>query len=271
MPFLRTTDGASIHYQDLGQGRPLVFVHGWAMSGVVWSFQQELAERYRLVFLDLRGHGQSGIGSDLSLDLMAGDLLALANELDLRDAVLVGWSMGAQVVLQSFQPLRERIAGLVLVGGTPKFTSGEGYPHGLPPVEVKGMWLRLRRDYQKTMGDFFRSMFAAGEPDRERYQRIVHGIVMKGRLPEPEVAGKGLQVLADADLRDVLPQIDRPVLLIHGTDDRICPADASRYMAEKLPMARLQLVEGGHAPFMVRPAEFNGLVERFCGEFHDGH
>ncbi len=58
MPFVER-EGIKIQYQDTGQGRPLVFVHGWAMSGVVWRFQSELADRYRLITMDLRGHGQS--------------------------------------------------------------------------------------------------------------------------------------------------------------------------------------------------------------------
>lgn len=271
MPYFETADGVTIHSQEMGQGRPLVFVHGWAMSGVAWTFQQELADRHRLIIMDLRGHGQSSAGESLSLDVLASDLAELFDTLDLRDAVLVGWSMGVQVVLQAFQSIRSRLAGLVLVGGTPRFTATEGYPHGLPAIEVKGMALRLKRDYQKTMGDFFRSMFAAGKPEHDQYQRIVHEVVMKGRSPEPEAARKALQILADADLRPLLPSIDRPVLLIHGRGDSICLPGASQFMAETLPMARLQLVDGGHAPFMTRPAEFNAIVEQFIQEFHVRH
>ncbi|WP_243374052.1 alpha/beta fold hydrolase [Geotalea sp. SG265] len=271
MSFFETNDGVAIHYEELGQGRPLVFVHGWAMSGMVWNFQRELADRHRLIAMDLRGHGQSASSANITLEAFANDLIEFFTRLDLHDAVLVGWSMGVQVVLQAFQPLRPRLAGLVLVGGTPRFSAVADFPHGLPPVEVKGMGLRLRRDYQKTMGDFFKSMFAEGEPDREQYQRIVHEMVMKGRSPEPEMARKALQVLADADLRPILSGVDRPVLLIHGSRDTICLTDASRYMAEKLPMARLAIVDGGHAPFLARPAEFNNLIKGFLEEINGGH
>jgi len=271
MAFFETSDGVTIHYGDLGQGGPLVFVHGWAMSSVVWSFQRELADRRRLIAMDLRGHGQSAPSENVTLEAFANDLIELFTRLDLHDAVLVGWSMGVQVVLQAFNSLRPRLAGLVLAGGTPRFSAAADYPHGLPPVEVKGMGVRLKRDYQKTMGDFFRGMFAEGEPDREQYQRIVHEIVLKGRSPEPVVARKALQVLADADLRPLLSRIDRPVLLIHGRNDTICRPEASSYMAEMLPMARLQMVDGGHAPFMARPAEFNGLIRAFMEEIIGRH
>jgi pimeloyl-[acyl-carrier protein] methyl ester esterase len=241
------------------------------MSGVVWTFQQELADGHRLITMDLRGHGQSAGGDSLSLESLASDLTELFVTLDLREAILVGWSMGVQVVLQAFQAIRSCLAGLVLVGGTPRFTATEGYPHGLAAIEVKGMAMRLKRDYQKTMGDFFCSIFAEGEPEHDQYQRIVHQVVMKGRSPEPEAARKALQILADADLRPLLPAIDRPVLLIHGRSDTICPPGASQFMAEMLPVARLQLVDGGHGPFMARPAEFNALIEQFAQELHDRH
>ena len=265
MPYLETSDGVTIHYEAAGAGRPLVFVHGWAMSGRVWRFQQELAGAYRLITMDLRGHGQSTTpAAGYAIEDFAGDLAALVDNLDLSGAVLIGWSMGAQVALQAFPAIRSRLAGLVLVAGTPKFSASEDYPYGLPAGDVKGMRLRLKRDYQKTMGEFFRGMFATGEPDLEQYQRIVHEIVMVGHSPEPEAARQALQTLADADLRCILPRIDLPVLLVHGSQDTICLPTASRYMAERIPLSTLRIIEGsGHAPFMVRPTEFNGILQDF--------
>lgn len=264
MPFVETETGASLHYDEMGSGRPILFVHGWAMSGRVWRFQQELASANRLIFLDQRGHGRSGTGTGYAVDDFAGDLASVAEQLDLRDVLLVGWSMGVQVALKAFPALSSRLAGMVLVGGTPRFTSSEDYPYGKAPVEVKGMGLRLRRDYQKTMGDFFRGMFAEGELDPAQYQRIVHEIVMGGRSPDADAAQKSLQILSAVDQREILPQVDRPVLLIHGALDKICPASASEYMAKRLPMASLEVMPGcGHAPFMTRPEQFNDLLRSF--------
>jgi pimeloyl-ACP methyl ester esterase len=264
MPFVETETGASLHYDEMGSGRPILFVHGWAMSGRVWRFQQELASANRLIFLDQRGHGRSGTGVGYAVEDFAGDLAFVAERLDLRDVLLVGWSMGVQVALKAFPALSSRLAGMVLVGGTPRFTSCEGYPYGKAPVEVKGMGLRLRRDYQKTMGDFFRGMFAEGELDPAQYQRIVHEIVMGGSSPDHEAAQLALQILSAADLREELTGIDRPVLLVHGDLDTICPVGASEYMAARLPMAELKIMKGcGHAPFMTRPEEFNQLLREF--------
>jgi pimeloyl-ACP methyl ester esterase len=264
MAFLETTAGASLHYDEIGSGRPLVFLHGWAMSGRVWRFQQNLADSRRLIFLDQRGHGQSSPAPGYTVEDFAADLELFFEKLDLENAVLVGWSMGVQVALKAYPALRSRLDALVLVGGTPRFTACEDFPHGQAPLEVKGMGLRLRRDYQKTMGDFFKGMFAAGEMDNAQYQRIVHEIVMGGRSADPDAARQALQVFSVADLREELVSIDRPVLLVHGELDTICPAAASVYMAERLPGATLKLMAGcGHAPFMTRPDEFNLIVREF--------
>lgn len=264
MPFIETTAGVTLHYQETGAGRPVVFLHGWAMSGRVWRFQHPLDDTCRLIFLDQRGHGQSAPADGYSIDDYAGDVAALFGELALEDAVLVGWSLGVQVALQAFPSIRERLAGLVLVGGTARFTTADDYQHGKAPVDVKGLSLKLRRDYQKTMGDFFKGMFADGEMDQLQYQRIVHEIVMGGHSPDTEAARESLNILATVDQRDRLAQVDCPVLLVHGELDTICPATASAYMAERMPKARLELVPGcGHAPFMTRPEGFNALVRDF--------
>ena len=256
--------GVTLHYQETGSGRPVVFLHGWAMSSRVWRFQQRLDGSCRLIFLDQRGHGQSSPAAGYSVQDYADDLAAFFDQLALEDAVLVGWSMGVQVALQAFPALRERLAALVLVGGTPRFITADDYPHGKPPIEVKGMVLRLRRDHQKTMGDFFKGMFADGEVDGTQYQRIVHEIVMGGRSPDPGAVRHSLEILSTVDQRDLLPLVDRPVLLIHGELDTICPASASAYMADRLPMATLEVMQGcGHAPFMTRPEQFNELVRDF--------
>lgn len=257
----------TLHFHEAGSGRPVIFVHGWAMSGRAWRFQQELEDVARPIFLDLRGHGQSAQASSYTLDDYASDLAGFFEEHALQDAVLVAWSMGVQVALQAFRDLRPRLAGMVLVGGNARYASTDDYPHGKAPVEVKGMGLRLRRDYQKTMGDFFKGMFAEGELDHARYQRIVHEIVMGGRSADPEAVRQSLDILATADLREELPQVDRPVLVVHGELDTVCPAAASEYLAQRLPMARLEMLPGcGHAPFMSRPEQFNELLRGFIAE-----
>ena len=268
MPFIETSPGVEIYYEETGQGRPLIMLHGWSMSGRVWSFQKELAKTCRLVIPDLAGHGRSSTpDSGYSLNDLAGDVVTLFERLDLTNAVLLGWSLGSQAALAAFSQIQERLAGLVLVGATPRFTATDGYPWGLPVTELRGIGLRLRRDFNKTMGEFFRGMFAAEELSRQQEHRIAREVVMEGHLPQPAVAQATLNILASTDLRSILPEIHRPVLIVHGSADAVCPVGAARYLAKWLPDARLVEFNGvGHAPFLSRPVEFNDVLRSFLRE-----
>ncbi len=266
MPFVEAPSGVTIQYESKGEGNPLVFIHGWSMSGRVWRYQADaLASSYRVITMDLRGHGDSsGQAAGYAFEDFAADTAELFEQLGLRNAVLIGWSMGVQVAIRAFKPIKDRLAALVFVGGTPKFTASDDYPCGLPPAETRSMAIRLRRNYVKTMGDFFHGMFAEGELSRDSYQHIVRDMVMGGKLPERETALKTLDTLVSSDLRPLLREIDVPVLLVHGSKDIITMPEASRYMTRYLPHATLKIIEGtGHAPFISRPEGFNALLHSF--------
>src|ERR1035437_2037559 len=107
MPIFKTTEGVGIHYETLGEGPPLVFIHGWSMSGSVWRFQQRLADSYRLIMPDLRGHGLSSApDSGYYFENFARDLDELFLCLGLDKALIIAWSMGVQTVLQAFPLIR---------------------------------------------------------------------------------------------------------------------------------------------------------------------
>lgn len=268
MPDIKTSDGTlRLAYEDAGAGPTILFVHGWAMSGRVWRYQREaLTTGHRVISLDLRGHGASPPpDAGPTLDDFAADIETILTRLDLNEVTLVAWSMGVSAALRAFPAVRERLAGLMFVGGTPRFTAGDGFPHGLPPEEARGMALRLRRNYGRTMEEFFRGLFAAEEVDDGRYRQIVQDIVKGAPLPEPRTAIRSLESLATADLRHLLAAVDRPTLLVHGRSDRTCLPEASRFMADRIAGARLELLPGlGHAPFLSRPELFNRLLREFA-------
>jgi pimeloyl-[acyl-carrier protein] methyl ester esterase len=238
----------------------------------MWRFQKDLSEDFRLIIPDLRGHGSSiPLQEPFTLEALVADLCNLLERLDLQRAIIVGWSLGSQVALAAYAHLRERVTGLVLVGGTARFILGEGYPHGHPANEIRGMGLRLKRNYEGTMGEFFRSMFAEGEITAEQEKRIASDVLAKGGLPEPAIAHAGLAILSATDLRMLLPEIACPVMVIHGDKDSVCPPGAGRYLAENLPKARLLELAGvGHAPPLSRPDQFNASLRAFLHEDLNG-
>ncbi len=237
------------------------------MSHSVWSYQAPLADSFRLIVPDLRGHGYSE-GATFSYDACVADLAELLDHLGLEKTVIVGWSMGSQIALRAWPILRERVAALALVSGTPRFCAHDGYAHGVPHAEARGMALRLRRSYSGTAGEFYRSMFS---PDDERAidsRALAKTIV--SRLPPLPVALAALDELVGTDLRSRLQEITPPVLLAHGESDRICLPGASRYMHARLPNSRINLFPGvGHAPFIARSADFNAALSAFAGEAYD--
>jgi pimeloyl-ACP methyl ester esterase len=269
MPALVTSGGVTINYHDYGAGTPLVFLHGWAMSGEVWHCQQMLAERYRCIAPDLRGHGGSSApASGYSYDFFAHDLAELFSLFRLERAIVIAWSMGVQVALQAFPAIRERLAALVFVSGTARFTATDDYPFGLPLSESRGLEIRLKKDHGRAVREFVWGMFT----DEERAllgHDYIAAMIDGHQLPAPHAAREALKSLASADFRHVLKCIDLPVLLVHGSADVICTAGAAQYMAGMLPAAELTVLEGaGHAPFLTRRDEFTGILNRFINGIH---
>jgi len=254
---------AGLHHEDVGAGSPVVLLHGWSLSSAVFEAEASLLARARRVIApDLRGHGRSRPGP-FSLADLARDLAGLLARLGAERAVLVGWSLGAQVALAALPLVRPRLSALVLVAGTPRFTEGEGWPHGLPAQAVEVLAHRVRRDPARAMARFFDGMFAEGELDEAARVRV-RALRAAIPLPDPPAALAGLDLLAREDLRGALGAVDLPVLLVHGERDPICSAGASRAMAAALPGARVAVLPGaGHAPFLARPGALADAVLSF--------
>jgi pimeloyl-[acyl-carrier protein] methyl ester esterase len=260
------TAGLELHYEDAGLGAPVILVHGWSLSSA--AFAEEIAvlsRTSRAIAPDLRGHGRSA-GTAFGLEDLAHDVSALASALSLERAVVVGWSLGAQVALAALPLLGRRAAALVLVGGTPRFTLGDGWAHGVPARSVDVLAHRVRRDAARAAARFFDGMFVEGELDdegRRRADRVLAAVPP----PDPAAALAGLEILAREDLRPGLATVDVPTLLVHGALDPICPVGASRAMADAIPSSRLAVVQGaGHAPFVSRPAAFRDALGSFLRE-----
>jgi pimeloyl-[acyl-carrier protein] methyl ester esterase len=251
-----TPSGQRLHFEDRGSGPPFLLLHGWAMAGALLQpLGDRLAARGRVVRYDLRGHGASAPGPTASLDDHAADLVAVLDALALDGALAVAWSLGAQVLLRALPAARGRLRGAVLVAGTPRFTATDGWPHALPLRQVEVLAQRFRRDPARTRARFLADLLAPEERAALGEERLR---ALEGSLPLPDAATAvaGLDVLTTADLRGGLAAIDLPVLLLHGEADPICPAGASRAMAEAIPGARLALLAGaGHAPFLTRDDE----------------
>lgn len=272
MPWFNNRDGERLWYREAGCGTPLVLLHGWCMSSAVWQGPFDgLAASFRLIAPDLRGHGSSRpVAGRCDFHTMAADLCDLLQSLDIKNAVLLGWSMGAQVALQACNELAGRLSGLVLVSATPCFTAREDYPFGLSPAEASGMRLKVQRNRERALSGFHARMFAEGEIETAAQSERVAELLSAVVPPETSLAIEALDALASADMRPQLAEIDLPTLLLHGDRDLICLPQASQYLAEGLKSARRTVFSGcGHAPFMTRPEQFNREIISFVGSIRE--
>lgn len=263
-----------IAFEDSGLGRPVLFVHGWCMSSAVWALQRPaVAERHRFIALDLRGHGDSQLpeGGVGGFSGYADDIVRLAEHLDLQQFVAVGWSLGGQALLKAYQALQQRLAGLVLVGSTPRFSAAPHFRHGLSPQEAQGMRVKIRRNIARALEGFQRNLFADQELADPAAADRVAGIIASIRPPAAAAALDGLEALMQEELLEEAAQVTCPSLLIHGERDQICLPAASVWLAEQMPDSRLSLFSGcGHAPFLSRPELFNRLLLDFLDRL-DSH
>ncbi|MRR52980.1 MAG: alpha/beta hydrolase [Deltaproteobacteria bacterium] len=271
MPFITTSDQVKLYYEEVGAGKPLLFVHGWSLSSQIWSRQKEyFASRYRCIVFDLRGHGRSQPScSGYGIEALAADVTLLFDHLELAAVTLFGWSLGSLVALAAYPAVRDRLTSLVLVSGTAKYCSAADYPHGLPPKEPRSLSLLLRRNPRKALDGFLQRMFFSEEQSERGFKELAREVLPKLPVSAETVLVPVLQTLETADMRSVLATITEPALLVHGDRDVICPADASRFMAGQISGAHCTILAGaGHAPMYSRPREFNSVIDEFLEKIY---
>ncbi|MDD2851515.1 MAG: alpha/beta hydrolase [Desulfuromonadaceae bacterium] len=258
--------GEQLWYEESGSGCSVILLHGWCMDSSVWKYQQSaLSQLFKVLAPDLRGHGRScGVTADVNFDCCAEDLIDFCESLDLRNIVLVGWSMGGQVAIRTAVDLTNRVAGMVLISATPCFTASSDFPYGLSRTEVDGMRLKLLRSTQRAVSGFHARLFEPDEFESVTQKSEVMTLLSEITVPDTSAAVAALDALAGTDMRPLLDVLSSPVLIVNGEQDRICLPQASDYLKEHISGAR-QLVfkRCGHAPFLTHSTECNSELVRF--------
>ena len=266
MAWYEADSGNRLWYEERGAGTPIVFIHGWCMSSAVWRLQQEgLSDSFRVITIDLPGHGKSPPpAGGFHIKGCAVDMVGLFEFLQLRKALLAGWSLGSLIALESCVYLRERLSGLVLIAGTPRFTQGEGFSYGLTRIEVDGMARKVQRSLRGALEGFTARMFASGELADPSLAVLIQELLSSVPKPTSDVALQALGALIESDLRERLTLIDLPTLIINGECDVICLPQASVFLTQRISSARQVVFAGcGHAPFLTQSTHFNACLEEF--------
>jgi non-heme chloroperoxidase len=251
MRSITTKDGTEIYYKDWGSGQPIVFHHGWPLSGDDWDTQMLyfLQQGYRVIAHDRRGHGRSAQVSDgHDMDHYAADVAAVVKHLDLHDAIHIGHSTGGgEAAHYVARHGAGRVAKLVLVSAVPPLMlKTSANPGGLSIEVFDG----LRAALAVNRAAFYRD-FAAGpfygfnRPGAKAVPAVIDNWWRQGMMGGAKAHYDGIKAFSETDFTDDLKAIDVPTLVMHGDDDQIVPiADSAPLSAKLLKHGTLKIYKG---------------------------
>jgi pimeloyl-ACP methyl ester carboxylesterase len=259
------SDGTPIAFEDEGEGRPLVLLHGLMAHGGFFDRQRALADSFRLIRVDLRGHGQSrGGGTSADLEILADDVRRLVEHLDLEDAIGVGWSLGAAVLWHLLAgPASRRFAAAVVVDMTARVMNGADWQLGLSPAVCDARTKAIEEDFDGFAASAGAAIFAQPLDPESRPMALWAGEEF-ARTDRAAVGALWASLVAE-DFRPMLGRILQPTLIIHGAQSHLYGSGTADHLVGALPNARAVTFErSGHAPHLEQPDLFNQTLREFA-------
>jgi len=269
MPTIKTRDGTAIYYRDWGSGPPVVFSHGWPLTGAAWEAQMLFfnANGYRTVAHDRRGNGSSdqpGSGNDV--DTWADDLADLMSELNLRGAVLVGHSTGGgELARYISRHGTSRVAKVVLLDSiVPAMMQREGVTGGTPKSVIDSIRAGVAHDRSSFYKELSGPFFGANRPGSPATQGMRDLFWFQGLLGGAK-AQYETTYSWELDYTDDIVKCTVPLLVIHCEDDQIVPiGPTGRRVPSVVPHAILKVYPGGaHGIALTEPDKVNADLLAF--------
>jgi non-heme chloroperoxidase len=251
MGTVTTKDGVEIFYKDWGTGQPIVFSHGWPLSGDDWDGQMMffVTKGYRVIAHDRRGHGRSSqVADGHDMDHYADDLAAVTAHLDLKNAVHIGHSTGGgEVARYLARHGTSRVAKAVLISAVPPLmVRTPANPGGLP----KSVFDDFQAQVARNRSVFYRDLAAGpfygfNRPGAKPQEAIIHNWWRQAMMGGAKAHYDGIVAFSQTDFTEDLKKIDVPVLVMHGDDDQIVPyADSAPLSSKLLKKGTLKTYQG---------------------------
>jgi non-heme chloroperoxidase len=267
--FIKVAGNVKLHVTDLGEGSPVVFIHGWPLSDAMYEYQYQflIKQGYRVIGITLRGFGQSSKPyGRYDYDVFADDIDAVLKALEVQDAVLCGFSMGGATVVRYVAKYGgERIKKLALFGAAvPRWSTADDFPVGSDKSQINEL-IDLNNSNRPKLLQVFEGIFAAtANALPAELGQWLRGIHLQASSYAMEQC---LILLRDADLRRDLVSVHMPTAIFHGKQDKVCPFELAMIMKIGLPDARDARVvvfeNSGHALFLEELDKFNEELLRF--------
>lgn len=266
MQVFTTSDGARLAYRDSGSGTPLVLLHGLMAHAGFFSGQAALAEDFRIIAIDLRGHGASAAADEAgaTVERMAADVAELAAALDLEGAIGVGWSLGATVLWHVLAgPAGRRFAGAVVVDMTARVRNDAEWDLGLSPEACEARSIAIREDFESFALTAGQAIFA--QPVAPGHRALADWASLQFARNDAGAIASVWASLVRQDVRALLDRIEHPTLIVHGGRSELYGEDTAGHLVAALPHARaVRFENSGHAPHLEEPELFNATLKEFA-------
>ena len=277
MAFAKATDGTRLYYKDWGKGRPVVLLHGWPLTGDTFDDAAiALAEQgFRSIVPDRRGFGRSEQPwNGYDYDTFADDVKAILDDAGVSEPVaLVGFSMGGGEVARFQTKYPGRTSAAVLISAVvPYMLKTDGNPNGVPQATFDEMTAGMKKDREHFFTGFFKDFYGVGALSSPVSDEVLMNswrqTMMAGLHPTLAAA----KAFATTDIRPDLASFKSPTLIIHGTDDKTVPIDATgRESAKAIPGARLIEYDGSaHGLFAIDKERLIKDLVEFLGSADTG-
>lgn len=239
MSTIKVKDGTEIYYKDWGTGQPIVFHHGWPLSGDDWDTQMMffLKQGYRVIAHDRRGHGRSSQSSEgHNMDTYVADVAELTAALDLKDAIHIGHSTGGgEVIRYVAKHGKGRVAKAILISAvTPIMVKNERNPDGVPMSVFDEIREGTGFHRAKYYHDFTTAFYGYNREGSTVSEGIKLNWWRQGMMGSVKAHYEGIKAFSESDFTEDLKSVDIPVLVMHGEDDQIVPYAISAPKTAKL-------------------------------------